>query len=230
MEDFSPEALISWRQKQGKKRSDVADEIGVNPNTIRYWELGKSAPRGKNLAKIMDLMGGSDGPPPPPPTPSGPRPSPAPPPPPPPPPADDDDGWGSSDDGEPLSDSKSEAIDKANAAIIKKSHPAAPPPPDEDEDEDEDSGETKVELASWSAETKTDSPKTSVQVQWNRTQAETAVPPLSVSDYVRIDVALMRFTSEVVREYIREQTDLDHKDIISFAKEIKSALAAKWTV
>ncbi len=37
--------------------TDLAKQIGVTPQTVSYWEQGRSLPRGEQLIKLHDIFG-----------------------------------------------------------------------------------------------------------------------------------------------------------------------------
>lgn len=200
-DEFKPEDFIAWRESQDLSRSAAAKKLGLNANTVRFWELGKSAPRGKNLKKVLDAMQGVEAPPPsdvppPPPPPSGEAPPPPPPadgPPPPPPPSD----------GPGVSDGAS-TIDKTDEQPAKKrEHSTTTTPKVEVEVKTETvrRGKAEVTLAHWK--------KTDVSV---------------IEGVSKTEIALMRYTAQIVTAYITEQTELVTEDIVDFAKKIKDVL------
>lgn len=51
-----PRRIKIERQKRGWSCSDVAEKVGVNPETIRMIEVGKRDPSYKILIKLLDLF------------------------------------------------------------------------------------------------------------------------------------------------------------------------------
>lgn len=50
-------AIKSERLKAGMSVQQLADVIGVHPNTVRGWERGDYEPTGKNLVQLNTLFG-----------------------------------------------------------------------------------------------------------------------------------------------------------------------------
>ena len=51
------ESIKRLRMKNGIKKCELADKIGVAPNTIHYWELGRNDPTIFNCIAIADYFG-----------------------------------------------------------------------------------------------------------------------------------------------------------------------------
>jgi len=44
-------------EKTAKSKVQIAVEVGVTPQTIRYWELGLTEPTEENLEKLKVCLG-----------------------------------------------------------------------------------------------------------------------------------------------------------------------------
>lgn len=56
MRGFQPQALSNARRARGLSQAELARSAGMNPGTIRKWELGESSPQVDLLAKVADLL------------------------------------------------------------------------------------------------------------------------------------------------------------------------------
>jgi transcriptional regulator with XRE-family HTH domain len=56
------ERLQAARRSRGLSRERLAQELRVDPSTIRNWELGRSTPRVRHRARILELAGTDPGP------------------------------------------------------------------------------------------------------------------------------------------------------------------------
>lgn len=52
--------LLEAREESGLTQADVAKRLGVSQQTVSRWESGASRPRRPSLAKLANLLGGSD--------------------------------------------------------------------------------------------------------------------------------------------------------------------------
>lgn len=50
------ETLLRLRRAQRLRQVDVAEKIGVSPDTYRRWEWGKSQPRADQLIKLAFVL------------------------------------------------------------------------------------------------------------------------------------------------------------------------------
>lgn len=51
------ERIKSWREWAGLTPIQLADECGVTPAAVYYWELGDTEPRHDNIDKIVRAVG-----------------------------------------------------------------------------------------------------------------------------------------------------------------------------
>jgi DNA-binding transcriptional regulator YiaG len=49
-----PNAIRRFREELRLGRQEFADLLGVNQNTLRVWEDGKSKPRGESCIRIIE--------------------------------------------------------------------------------------------------------------------------------------------------------------------------------
>lgn len=52
-----PEVLKDARKKKGMTQKEVAEEVGVPLNTYQRWEYGVHVPDGKNMLKLIEVLG-----------------------------------------------------------------------------------------------------------------------------------------------------------------------------
>ena len=55
--DSFPERLKAYRMLNGLSQRQLAQELGVDPTTVRDWENGKSKPMRKKRERVEEIIG-----------------------------------------------------------------------------------------------------------------------------------------------------------------------------
>jgi DNA-binding XRE family transcriptional regulator len=50
-------ALRQWSARTGKPQQDAARMIGVTPQTVISWKMGRSTPQPRHIKALADLLG-----------------------------------------------------------------------------------------------------------------------------------------------------------------------------